>query len=81
MASWLWPDRVIGKRESRQLREEHNATNNLLHEALDQLETLADAAFKRDTSMGDPALTMQRRAELWEAYEAASNFIKKARGA
>lgn len=26
--SWLWPDRTIGKRESRQLREEHNALVN-----------------------------------------------------
>ena len=26
--SWLWPDHVIGKRESRALREEHNALVN-----------------------------------------------------
>ena len=26
--SWLWPDRTIGKRESRRLRDEHNATVN-----------------------------------------------------
>ena len=26
--SWLWPDHNIGKRESRQLREEHNAVVN-----------------------------------------------------
>lgn len=25
---WLWPDRVIGKRESRRLRDEHNAAMN-----------------------------------------------------
>ena len=25
---WLWPDRTIGKRESRRLREEHNETVN-----------------------------------------------------
>lgn len=25
MKPWLWPDRTIGKRESRALREEHNA--------------------------------------------------------
>jgi hypothetical protein len=25
---WLWPDRTIGKAESRQLREEHNALVN-----------------------------------------------------
>jgi hypothetical protein len=26
--TWLWPDRPIGKRESRQLREEHNKAIN-----------------------------------------------------
>lgn len=26
--AWLWPDRHIGKRESRKLREEHNALYN-----------------------------------------------------
>lgn len=26
--SWLWPDHVIGKRESRRLREQHNALAN-----------------------------------------------------
>jgi hypothetical protein len=25
---WLWPDHAIGKRESRTLRDEHNATAN-----------------------------------------------------
>lgn len=25
---WHWPDRTIGKRESRRLREEHNALGN-----------------------------------------------------
>lgn len=28
MRAWLWPDHVIGKRESRRLREEHNALYN-----------------------------------------------------
>lgn len=28
--SWLWPDHVIGKRESRRLREEHNHLVNEL---------------------------------------------------
>jgi len=31
--SWLWPNRVIGKRESGELREEHNALVNALAEA------------------------------------------------
>lgn len=33
---WLWPDRTIGKQESRQLREEHNA---VVHE-VDRLKAL-----------------------------------------
>lgn len=32
--SWLWPDRTISKRESRQLREEHNALVNEYAELL-----------------------------------------------
>ena len=34
--SWLWPDRTIGKRESRELRNEHNALVNS-HEACKKL--------------------------------------------
>jgi len=37
-SSWLWPDRTIGKRESRELREEHNRLVNAyvrLQEVLD----------------------------------------------
>ena len=30
--TWHWPDHVIGKRESRRLREEHNALANSHHE-------------------------------------------------
>ena len=32
--SWLWPDHAIGKRESRRLRDEHNATVNSRAELL-----------------------------------------------
>lgn len=35
--SWLWPDRAIGKRESRELREEHNALINSHAQLLDVL--------------------------------------------
>lgn len=28
MSAWLWPDHLIGKRESRRLREEHNKVVN-----------------------------------------------------
>lgn len=32
---WHWPDKVIGKKESRRLREEHNALANRLAYALE----------------------------------------------
>lgn len=32
---FLWPDHVIGKAESRRIREEHNAAINALADALD----------------------------------------------
>lgn len=34
MNAWLWPDHVIGKRESRRLREEHNALVNAYNDLL-----------------------------------------------
>lgn len=43
--SWLWPDRTIGKRESRVLREEHNALANSHHELLTALKALADEVW------------------------------------
>lgn len=36
--SWLWPDRVINKNESRSLREEHNDLVNSHAELLEALE-------------------------------------------
>lgn len=52
-ASWLWPDHVIGKRESRRLRDEHNALVNRvdnLARALSELLTENDqlARIKAD---------------------------------
>jgi len=49
--SWLWPDHVIGKRESGALREEHNRLVNCnanmleaLHKAVDVLSVCAEMA-------------------------------------
>ena len=35
---WLWPDRTIGKRESRELREEHNEAINQRADLLEALQ-------------------------------------------
>lgn len=40
---WLWPDRTIGKRESRQLREEHNKIVNQHAELLEAVKKCEDA--------------------------------------
>ena len=37
---WHWPDHNIGKRESRRLREEHNAAMNLNAELVEALESV-----------------------------------------
>lgn len=37
---WHWPDHVAGKRETRRLREEHNAAMNSRAELLEALEHL-----------------------------------------
>jgi len=42
-APWLWPDHAIGKRESRRLREEHNATVNECAELLAACNSVLDS--------------------------------------
>ena len=37
VGAWHWPDRRIGKRESRRLREDHNETYNRYHETREAL--------------------------------------------
>lgn len=50
---WLWPDRNIGKRESRRLREEHNALVNKHHAALDALNAALPALIHLGNFMGN----------------------------
>lgn len=40
MTSWLWPDRVICKRESRELRDEHNNLVNIKNKLVEALQSL-----------------------------------------
>ena len=40
--TWHWPDHVIGKRESRRLREEHNALANSHAELFAALHEIAE---------------------------------------
>ena len=40
---WLWPNRKIGKKESGEMREEHNAVVNDNANLLEALQAVADA--------------------------------------
>lgn len=70
LKSWLWPDHNIGKRESRRLRDEHNATVNV---AVDLL-----AALRRvvATCHGDPLTDAAREAKNAALYDAAAAIAK-----
>ena len=54
---WLWPDHVIGKRESRKLREEHNALINVAADLLRQRDALRDACRDVNTWLISPDLS------------------------
>lgn len=41
MKFWLWPNRVIGKRRSGELREEHNKAIQQIHDLRNTLEAIA----------------------------------------
>lgn len=82
--SWLWPDKVIGKRESRRLRDEHNALANshdkllAVCKAIDpnKLEALADWIDCKYA--GDPNPEVQADLRSWAKQARAA--IAKAKG-
>lgn len=69
-ACFLWPDRIIRKRESRRIRDEHNATVNSHARIADALANLVEVA---NTKKIDPMAMFlaieQSRARLIEAGE------------
>lgn len=58
--AWLWPDQIIGKRASRQLREEHNALVNLNAELIETLRDLTGQVVETCAArkFGDGPLSM-----------------------
>lgn len=54
--TWLWPDHAISKTESRQLREEHNATVNVVVELVDRLRSLVKVTIE---DYGGPSAEME----------------------
>ena len=66
--SWLWPDRTIGKAESRQLREEHNALVNSHAELLEALQRFISLCPNRDGLGGHaPIIAFSTAAQLARA--------------
>ena len=70
--TWHWPDHVIGKRESRRLREEHNALANshselvaVLSQLLNSGELMDDKVLTDSTSAlcGDGWLALAKAKE------------------
>lgn len=75
--SWLWPDRAIGKRESAQLREEHNAAVNALAKAIDALKAAegwlndSDVTYVISHEKGEQAAYCRLMVEITAAIRAA----------
>ena len=71
MSAWLWPDHVIGKRESRVLREEHNAVYNSHAELLEALRGVC-ATYRtfRNVDRGGLEWTSTDDAALEQAFAA-----------
>lgn len=57
--SWLWPDRIIRKRESRRLRDEHNALVNSHAELLEVCSAFLRAPSCGSNGPGSINLTVQ----------------------
>jgi hypothetical protein len=67
---WLWPDHVIGKRESRRLREEHNAAVNDCADLLAAGERMA-AVIRMgsidNVSLREGAIVLRVALDKWDA--------------
>jgi len=74
----LWPDHAIGKRESRAIREAHNALYNDYHEALAALRALRPILDKVWAHDGDVFGVLNNAAT--DADSALDAAIAKAEG-
>ena len=66
--AWLWPDHVAGERETRRLREEHNALVSSHAELLRALKTIVDYG---DVGMGGRPAYHDMRAVAHAAIQKA----------
>lgn len=72
---WHWPDRIIRKRESRRLREEHNALANSHAELLEALEAAQPHTedmlmeLEKTDDLSDRPFIQRARAAITKAKE------------
>ena len=76
---WLWPDRTIGKRESRQLREDHNATVNAIADSLARVAEL-EAALSRLVNAPDVNEDMLSPETIVAAEQARAALARSTQG-
>jgi hypothetical protein len=76
---WLWPDRTIGKNESRALREEHNATVNVNTELSAALHKTLDALYNETHGDDDTPWIRSVKADAEAAIAKASHWPNCAR--
>ena len=62
MNTWLWPNRTIGKNESGELREEHNAAVTINAELLEALEELVAERDNEDWAADTGGIVLARMA-------------------
>lgn len=87
MTAWLWPDHEIGKRESRRLRDEHNALATAAQGVLDRWERgdlaaavrLLAEALGDTTSVRSAAHDQNLRDIMTTAIEGGINYWAKTR--
>lgn len=74
-SSWLWPDRVIGKRESRRLRDEHNALVNRVAQLVKENTTLLQVSAENDLQIAKLKSEQAMRVANANGYSQALDAI------
>lgn len=72
MKFWLWPNRVIGKRRSGELREEHNKAVQQIHDLRNALEAVMNSWRVVCSAQGWDPLDLQEH----RSAETTLNAIK-----
>lgn len=79
--AWHWPDHIIRKRESRRLREEHNALYNSHAELLEAITRITEKVKRaNDIQHSGTKIPSEDWSELYQLTNEARAVIEKAKG-